>query len=114
MEEHFNYVKRNQRDYRMSLKLQIVGEIEWVGELSTTSAQRKYGIQAHFTLMLLLSKNCNFKSQNPVSFFQDGTDYCLNFSSNNLICICKDFISEILLSVNCFTNCNCICNPSTC
>lgn len=43
MEEHFNYVKRSQRDYSMSLKLQIIGEIER-GELSTTSAQRKYGI----------------------------------------------------------------------
>ena len=28
MEEHTNYVKRNQRDYSMSLKLQIVSEIE--------------------------------------------------------------------------------------
>ena len=28
MEEHTNYVKRSQRDYSMSLKLQIVSEIE--------------------------------------------------------------------------------------
>ena len=58
MEEHFNYVKRSQRDYSMSLKLQIVGEIER-GELSTTSAQRKYGIQARSTLMTWLRKYGN-------------------------------------------------------
>jgi hypothetical protein len=50
MGENFNYLKRSQRDHSMSLKLQIVGEIER-GELSTTSAQRKYGIQARSTLM---------------------------------------------------------------
>ena len=50
MEENMNYVKRSQRDYSMSLKLQIVQEIER-GELSTTSAQRKYGIQARSTLV---------------------------------------------------------------
>ena len=58
MEEHFNYDKRSQRDYSMSLKLQIVGEIER-GELSTTSAQRKYGIQARSTLMTWLRKYGN-------------------------------------------------------
>jgi len=45
MEENSNYVKRSQRDYSMSLKLQIVREIEQ-GKLSTTEARRKYGIQA--------------------------------------------------------------------
>ena len=63
MEEHFNYLKRSQRDYSMSLKLQIVGEIER-GELSTTSAQRKYGIQARSTLMTWLRKYGNFDWEN--------------------------------------------------
>ena len=63
MEEHFNYVKRSQRDYSMSLKLQIVGEIER-GELSTTSAQHKYGIQARSTLMTWLRKYGNFDWEN--------------------------------------------------
>ena len=42
----------------MSLKLQIVGEIER-GELSATSAQRKYAIQARSTLMTWLRKYGN-------------------------------------------------------
>ena len=42
------YVKRSQKDYSMSFKLEIVREIEF-GELSTTSACRKYGIQARST-----------------------------------------------------------------
>lgn len=38
MEENFSYAKRSQRDYSMSLKLQIVGEIER-GELSTSTTE---------------------------------------------------------------------------
>jgi len=58
MEEHFSYVKRSQRDYSMSLKLQIVGEIER-GELSATSAQQKYGIQGRSTVINWLRKYGN-------------------------------------------------------
>ena len=50
MEGNINYAKRIQPDYSMSLKFQIVQEIHR-GELSTTSAQRKYGIQAKSTLV---------------------------------------------------------------
>lgn len=63
MEEHFNYVKRTQRDYSMSLKLQIVQEIER-GELSTHAAQRKYGIQARSTLVQWLRKYGKFDWEN--------------------------------------------------
>ena len=63
MEENMNYVKRSQRDYSMSLKLQIVQEIER-GELSTTSAQRKYGIQARSTLVSWLRKYGTFDWEN--------------------------------------------------
>ncbi|WP_210766896.1 hypothetical protein [Empedobacter stercoris] len=45
MKERSNYVKRTQRDYSMSFKLNVVKEIE-SGELSTVGACRKYGIQA--------------------------------------------------------------------
>jgi len=58
MEEHFNNVKRSQRDYSMSLKLPIVGQIDR-GELSTTTGQRKYSIQSRSTLMTWLRKNGN-------------------------------------------------------
>ncbi len=63
MEGNTNYVKRSQRDYSMSLKLQIVRAIEQ-GELSTTGAQRKYGIQARSTLVSWLRKFGNFDWEN--------------------------------------------------
>ena len=53
------YVKRTQKDYTMSLKLQVVQEIER-GELSTHAATRKYGIQARSTVMTWLRKFGNF------------------------------------------------------
>ena len=63
MEENTNYVKRTQRDYSMSLKLQIVCEIEQ-GKLSTREAQRKYGIQARSTIVQWLRKFGNFDWEN--------------------------------------------------
>ncbi len=39
------YVKRTQRDYSLSFKLQVVTEVE-KGELSITGAACKYGIQS--------------------------------------------------------------------
>ncbi|MGY6648601.1 transposase [Wenyingzhuangia sp. IMCC45574] len=58
-----NYVKRTQKDYTMSFKLQVVSEIER-GELSTTAAQRKYGIQARSTVVSWLRKYGNFDWEN--------------------------------------------------
>src|SRR2546428_1879133 len=63
MEENSNYVKRSQRDYSMSLKLQVVREVEQ-GALSTTQAQRKYGIQARSTIMSWLRKYGTFDWEN--------------------------------------------------
>lgn len=56
-EDH--YVKRTQRDYSHAFKLQVVQEIER-GEENTTSAQRKYGIQARSTVVSWLRKYGNF------------------------------------------------------
>ena len=39
-----NYVKRTQKDYPLSLKLQIVQSIEQ-GKTTTTQATKQYGIQ---------------------------------------------------------------------
>ena len=66
MSEDKNYVKRTQRDYTMSLKLQIVQEIER-GELSTHGACKKYGIQARSTVVSWLRKFGNFdwETQTP-------------------------------------------------
>jgi len=58
-----NYVKRSQKDYSLSLKLQIVQAIEQ-GKLSTTGAQRQYGIQARSTVVNWLRKYGNFDWEN--------------------------------------------------
>jgi len=57
------YVKRTQKDYSLSLKLQVVKEIEQ-GHISCKSAQRKYGIQAYSTVVAWLRKYGNFDWEN--------------------------------------------------
>jgi len=59
------YVKRTQGDYSMSLKLQIVQQIEQ-GKLSTTAAQRTYGIQSRSTLVNWLRKYGSFDWENQI------------------------------------------------
>jgi transposase len=59
MEENFNYLKRTQKDYSMSLKLQIVREIE-SGMISPVDARRKYGIQGRATISEWLKKYGTF------------------------------------------------------
>ena len=63
MEEPVNYVKRSQKDYSMSLKLQIVREVER-GEIPISAAQRKYGIQGRATITVWLRKSGNFDWEN--------------------------------------------------
>ena len=65
MEEQTDYVRRTQGNYSLSLKLQIVGAIER-GELSTKSAQRKYGIQGNATVINWLRKYGNFDWENKI------------------------------------------------
>ena len=50
-----NYKKRTQKDYSLSLKLQIVQEIEQ-GLLTTTGALDKYGVQSASTVRVWLKK----------------------------------------------------------
>ena len=57
-----NYKKRTQRDYSLSLKLQIVQEVER-GKLTTTQATKKYGIQCRKTVVNWLEKYGNFDYQ---------------------------------------------------
>lgn len=57
-----NYKKRTQKDYSLSLKLQIVQEIER-GKLTTTGATKKYGIQCRKTVVNWLEKYGNFDYQ---------------------------------------------------
>jgi transposase-like protein len=57
-----NYKKRTQKDYSLSLKLQIVQEIEQ-GLLTTTGALEKYGVQAASTVRTWLKKYGKFDYQ---------------------------------------------------
>jgi len=57
------YVKRTQKDYSYSFKLQIVNEIEH-GKSSITATQRKYGIQSYSTVLNWLRKYGNFDWEN--------------------------------------------------
>ena len=59
------YVKRTQKDYSMSLKLQIVQEIE-TGNLSISLATKKYGIQCRKTVVEWLKKFGNFDWDNQM------------------------------------------------
>jgi len=57
------YVRRTQKDYSMSFKLQVVQEVER-GEMSVTGATRKYGIQGSHTVVIWLRKYGNFDWEN--------------------------------------------------
>src|ERR1017187_10340529 len=63
MSEKTTYVKRTQGDYSLSLKLQIVQQIEQ-GKLSIKTAQRNHGIQSWSTVMNWLRKYGNFDCEN--------------------------------------------------
>lgn len=65
MEERIKseYVKRSQKDYSMSFKLDVVREIERM-EISIKGAQRKYGIQGNATVTQWLRKYGNFDWEN--------------------------------------------------
>lgn len=58
-----SYVKRTQKDYSLSMKLQVVVEIE-KGLESVTGAQRRYGIQSRSTVVRWLRKYGNFDWEN--------------------------------------------------
>jgi transposase-like protein len=57
------YVKRTQKDYTMSFKLQIVQEIEQ-GKSTITQVRKQYGIQSHGTVLGWLRKFGNFDWEN--------------------------------------------------
>jgi transposase-like protein len=69
MEKHeeTRYVKRTQKDYSMSFKLQVVQEIER-GQLTVTEAAKKYGIQNRTTVVQWLRKFGNFDWENKTPF----------------------------------------------
>ena len=62
-QEETRYVKRTQKDYTMSFKLQIVQEIER-GVLSISQVKKQYGIQSRATIVQWLRKFGNFDWDN--------------------------------------------------
>ena len=62
-QEEPRYVKRTQKDYSMSFKLQIVQEIEQ-GKVSISQVRREYGIQSRSTIVQWLRKFGNFDWEN--------------------------------------------------
>lgn len=63
--QKIKYVKRTQRDYPMTLKLEIVREVE-SGELSVSGAKKKYGIQGRSTVLNWLRKYGTFDWENQI------------------------------------------------
>lgn len=61
--ENTGYVKRTQKDYSISFKLQVVEEIE-SGQLGRLDACHKYGIQARSTITQWLRKYGTFDWEN--------------------------------------------------
>ena len=51
-------LRRSQRDYSMTFKLQVISEVEQ-GTLSYKQAQKKYGIQGRSTVLMWLRKYGN-------------------------------------------------------
>lgn len=66
MKKASTYTKRSQKDYTLTFKLNVVKEVE-SGEISSTAACRKYGIQARSTVVAWLRKYGKFdwENQNP-------------------------------------------------
>lgn len=67
-----NYVKRTQKDYPLSFKLEVVREIEQ-GVLTRSQAVLKYGIQAKSTIINWLRKYGNFDWENQSTMSESKT-----------------------------------------
>ncbi|WP_412850902.1 transposase [Chryseobacterium sp. PMSZPI] len=66
------YIKRTQKDYSLSLKLQIVKEVE-SGVSTITSCRKRYGIQSHGTILNWLRKYGNFDWENQRPYAMEKT-----------------------------------------
>jgi len=65
--ENNGYIKRTQKDYSLSFKLQLVEEIEQ-GVLTKSQAKVKYGIQGDSTVTSWLKKYGNFDWEHRSSY----------------------------------------------
>lgn len=71
-EREEQYVKRRQKDYSLSFKLQVVSEVE-NEELSITGALRKYGIQSHGTVLNWIRKYGTFDREYQINRLMNKT-----------------------------------------
>jgi len=69
---NINYVKRTQKDYSMSFKLQVVGEVER-GEINAGQAKLKYGIQGDRTVVNWIKKYGTLDRELQVKFTMEMT-----------------------------------------
>ncbi len=78
------YKKRTQKDYNLTMKLQIVRSVEW-GEVSVTQAQRKYGIQSRSTVVRWLRKYGSFdwENQTPMNMAKTPEQRILELEQEN-------------------------------
>ena len=67
-----SYVRRTQKDYSMSFKLQVVREVE-SGQLSASGAKKKYGIQGSFTVVNWIRKYGTLDRELQVKFSMNKT-----------------------------------------
>lgn len=67
-----SYVKRSQKDYSISFKLQVVSEVER-GELSAKGATNKYGIQGNTTVARWIRKYGTLDRELQVKFTMEKT-----------------------------------------
>lgn len=70
--ENSGYIKRTQKDYSLSFKLQLVEEIEQ-GHLTKSQAKTKYGIQGDSTVTKWLKKYGNFDWEHRPSYPMSNT-----------------------------------------
>lgn len=71
-EREAQYVKRTQKDYSLSFKMQVVSEVE-NEELSIKGALRKYGIQSHGTVLNWIRKYGTFDREYQINRLMNKT-----------------------------------------
>jgi transposase-like protein len=65
-----SYLRRSQKDYSHTFKLQVVREVE-LGELSVSGVSRKYGIQGNATVLNWIKKFGTFDRDYQVRFHME-------------------------------------------
>lgn len=83
-QQNSNYVRRTQKDYTLSFKLQVVREVE-AGALTLSQAKLKYGVQGDHTISRWLQKygNLDWETQHPYHMKQTPEQRILELEAKN-------------------------------